>query len=239
MPSHKHTAIILKRINLGEADRIVTAFSKEAGKIRFVAKGSRRTKSKLAGSIELFCQSKLMLSDGKSLDILTSAEIVDNYLGLKPNLTELKAAAYFSEVVDKLSIDNQPNENLYSLLHRVLSSISDDDDKLNIYFLTHFFDIYGINPQYTECVRCGLKPEDNIFFSPSAGGILDEDCATYYPDSYKVDLNTVKTLNAARSTNLASFLKIKIPSDNILEARGLVSRFLKETFNKDFKSEYI
>ena len=97
--TYKTEAIIIKRINLGEADRIVTAFSSEFGNIRFVAKGVRRIKSKLAGSVEPFYKSNLLVATGRNLDILSSAEIVKTYLSLKPALLEIKTANLFGEII--------------------------------------------------------------------------------------------------------------------------------------------
>ena len=77
--TYKTEAIIIKRMNLGEADRIVTAFSRDFGKIRFVAKGVRRIKSKFGGSVEPFYKSELLIVNGKSLDILSNAEIKETH----------------------------------------------------------------------------------------------------------------------------------------------------------------
>jgi DNA repair protein RecO (recombination protein O) len=240
MPSHKYTGIILRRTNLGEADRIVTAFSKESGKVKFVAKGARRTKSKLAGGIELFCKTNLMINDGKNLDILTSSEIVKNYLGLKPNLEKLKLASFIAEVINKLTLDNNPNSEIFSLADSVLNRILEvDEARLKIYFITNFLSLSGILPELSECVKCNEKPSHNIYFSQTANGILDEDCSKYFDDAQDITLNAVKLIRASSGLSIDDFRKISVDEKYLEEACNLLVHYLVFSFDRSFKSELI
>ena len=112
-----HTqAIILKRTNLGEADRLITAFTKHRGKLTLIAKGIRRLTSRKKGHLELFNQVKIFCAKGKSIDIITEAETINNFSQLRKNLNAVRIAYLFSELVDQLTAENQEHQFVYQLL---------------------------------------------------------------------------------------------------------------------------
>lgn len=240
MPTYKLDAIILKRINFGEADRLVTAFSKEHGKVKFIAKGSRKTKSKLAGSIEPFCRCDLLLARGRNLDLLTGATVIRNYLDDDYDLNKIKFASFVAEILDKLSGDLVENVEVFELVDSVLSSITEiDSNKLKVYFLSNFLSIYGVMPQLSACVKCDQKIEGEIYFSRAAGGLLDSVCQTSYGDTYVVQPNSVKAIRAAQEGSLEYFKKIRIPESYILESLEILNGFLKFTLIDKIKSDSI
>lgn len=240
MPIHKYNAIIIKRINLGEADRIITAFSFEDGKIKFVGKGTRRTKSKLAGSIEPFCLVDLNLSTGRSLDILTSANIVKNYIGLNPDLEKVKFSSFVGETIDKLLPDETPAESIFKLVDDVLSKLNEVDlSLLKVYFLTELFHCLGVHPERSVCVKCGEKPQERLYISKQAGGILDENCCFSFGDSKEIDVNSVKVLNFSSHYNINALAKLKVEAKYIAEALNFLEGYLRHTTGKTFKSDLI
>lgn len=120
----KIEGIILKRRNLGEADRILTVFSKQKGKISVLAKGVRRITSRRAGSVELLNRVSMYLHQAKSFLILTEAESIETFPKLKEDLTLSTYAFHIIELVDKLTAENQENINLYEHLLNVLQRLS-------------------------------------------------------------------------------------------------------------------
>lgn len=120
----KVEGIILKRRNLGEADRILTVFSLQKGKISVLAKGVRRITSRRGGNVELLNRSVMFLHPAKSFLILTEATVLDTYQKIKEDLTLSTYAFHIIELVDKLTAENQPNELLYEHLVRVLQKLS-------------------------------------------------------------------------------------------------------------------
>jgi DNA repair protein RecO (recombination protein O) len=114
----KTEGIILKRSNYGEADRILTIFTKHYGKIRVMAKGVRKLSSRKAGSLELFNQSILFLVKGKNMDLITEAQTVNLFKKWRKDLSKIALAYYFCELVDKLTPDNQPHPLVFDLLRQ-------------------------------------------------------------------------------------------------------------------------
>lgn len=122
--TYKTEGIILKRINYGEADRIITIYTKHYGKVRALAKGVRRITSRRSGNVELFNQAILFLHKGKKLDILTEAQVVQAFKSWRQNLKKVATAYYFCELVDRLTPEEQANQVVFQLLSRYLSKIA-------------------------------------------------------------------------------------------------------------------
>ncbi|TSC87744.1 MAG: DNA repair protein RecO (recombination protein O) [Microgenomates group bacterium Gr01-1014_7] len=124
MPGFKVEGIILKRKNFGEADRILTVFSLQRGKISVVGKGVRRITSRRAGNVELLNRVSLYLHQGKGMPVLTEAESLDTYPKLKANLTLSTYAFHIIELTCKMTAENQENRILYQHLVEVLNRLS-------------------------------------------------------------------------------------------------------------------
>jgi DNA repair protein RecO (recombination protein O) len=112
--------IILKRSNYGEADRVLTVFTPYKGKIRVVAKGVRRIKSRRAGNVELLNRVKLHLYQGMGAPVLTEADSIETYAILKENLTLSSYASHVAEITDRLLPEDQPNPGVYQLFAAIL-----------------------------------------------------------------------------------------------------------------------
>lgn len=121
--TYKTEGIILKRINYGEADRILTIYTKHYGKIKALAKGVRRITSRRGGNVELFNQAAIFLNKGRNLDILTEAQVTNAFKSWRRNLKKVATAYYFAELVDKLTPEEQPNQTVFQLLSRFLEKI--------------------------------------------------------------------------------------------------------------------
>jgi len=128
--SFKTEGIILKRMNYGEADRILTIYTSHHGKIRAMAKGVRKLQSRKAGSLELFNHSVLFLIKGKNLDLITEAQAINLFKSWRKNLIKVGIAYYLCELVDKLTPDNQPHEAVFELLKETFKKIGLKENKI-------------------------------------------------------------------------------------------------------------
>ena len=119
--TYKTEGIVIKRVNFGEADRILTIFTKHYGKIKAIAKGVRKVTSRKGGNLELFNQVILFLSEGKNWDIITEAEAVNSFENLRKNLTFVGRAFQIAEVVDRLTAEREESRKVFELLIEALS----------------------------------------------------------------------------------------------------------------------
>ncbi len=121
--TYKTEGIILKRTNFGEADRILTVYTKHYGKIKALAKGVRKVASRKGGSVEAFNQVVLFLVKGKNLDLLSEVQVINSFKSWRKNLAKVGVAYYFCEIVDKLTPEGQDNKAVFALLEGFLSKL--------------------------------------------------------------------------------------------------------------------
>lgn len=179
MPSHPHTlrveSVVLRHSDWGEADRLLTIFSREQGKLRCVAKGARKLLSRKAGHLEPFTRVALLLAKGSDLWIVTQAETVDAYISIREDLVRTATAAYVIELVDRFTYEEGENRTLYELLVETLQRVANEPDLFLAlrYFEMHLFSILGFKPELFRCVKCReeIKPQDQ-YFSVLQGGVL-------------------------------------------------------------------
>lgn len=130
MRTFKTEGIILKYLSYGEADRILTLYTKHYGKIKALAKGVRKLTSRKAGSLDLFSQVVVFLVKGKNFDLLTEAETVNLFKSWRKNLLKVGVAYYFCELVDKLTPEGQENLAVFELLKDSLGKLEKSDLKI-------------------------------------------------------------------------------------------------------------
>ena len=128
MRGYKSEGIILRRVNSGEADRILTIFSKSQGKVRVKAKGVRKITSKKAGSIEQFNLIKFSVAKGHVLDVVTETYALNTFPHLRHNLTLVGVAYHFCELVDRLLPEHQENSAVLALLLAHLDLLNSSTD---------------------------------------------------------------------------------------------------------------
>lgn len=176
----KTKGIIIKRINFGEADKILTILTSDRGKIRVVAKGMRRQNAKLGGFLELFRYNEYLLAEGRNLDIVTGAVTIESFRQIGLNLRKIGLAYYVAEVIDKLIEETQEANDVFELTHTVFKEINSNKlplDFIKGYFEFNILSVLGFRPELYRCIVCN-KPIDTtqkFGFSVTLGGLLDSD----------------------------------------------------------------
>jgi len=179
MAGYQTTGIIIGRFNLGEADRIITFITPDHGKLRAVARGVRRIKSRMAGHLELFCRSQLMLAVGRNLDVITSVRLENHPDKLAEDYEQLSYAYLFAEILDKLTEEGEAHPAVFKLLDEALSALDQGQggQLLELWFKLRLAAELGYRPQLRGCVVCGRRDEAaDYFFNPALGGIVDAAC---------------------------------------------------------------
>ncbi|CAN5570396.1 DNA repair protein RecO [soil metagenome] len=173
---YKDEGVVLRTIKLGEADRILTLYTAHGGKIRAVAKGVRKTKSRFGGRLEPFSRLDLMLYSGRNLDTITAAQLLDSHNEARSDLTRLSAAAALCELVDKITPDNESSRTVYDLLVGGLDAASRATcDTVVPAFAIKLLSISGFHPQLNTCAGCGAGGGLGAF-SAALGGALCRGC---------------------------------------------------------------
>ena len=238
--TYKTEAVVLKQMSLGEADRILTLYTPDMGLLRAVAKGIRRTKSKFGGHLELLNQVSVSLSRGRNLDIVTEAQGISRFRGLKEDLQSLSKALYIAEMVDGFSAEQLPNHDVYRLLLDVLARLSttSQPDLLLRYFEMRLLEYSGYRPEFHSCVDCRaiLEPGDH-FFSPSSGGVLCPNCRPASGHALiPISLNAMKVLRFLQREKFADVEGLKVPRNLLGEVERTLRVYIRFLMEKEMKT---
>lgn len=133
--TYKTEGIIIKRWNFGEADKIITLFSKHYGKIASLAKGIRRLTSRKASNLDLFNYTVLLIVKGKQLDLITEAQVISSFRKMKKDLKKVAVAYQVCELVDKLTRERQTSYQVFNLLRESFKKLNEDKIEENFLFL--------------------------------------------------------------------------------------------------------
>ena len=171
--------VVLRTYKLRESDRIVVIHTRKNGKVRAVAKGIRKTKSKFGARLEPMSHVKLLLYRGRELDIVSQAEAVEPLSPMLSSLDRASQGLAVLEAVDQLSLEREPNEALYRSLVGVLRAIAEQPSPLNVpAFYWRLLQREGFEPELGTCVRCGESEPDVTFVALdlNEGGVLCRSC---------------------------------------------------------------
>ncbi|UCC90467.1 MAG: DNA repair protein RecO [Dehalococcoidia bacterium] len=237
--TYQTEAIIIKKTKLGEADRILTLYTPHLGKIRVVAKGVRRPRSKMAGHLELLTHSQVSLARGRNLDTVTGSQTINSFLPLKSDLQLTSYALYAVELVDQFTADNDENYPLFQLLVETMHNLcqGNNNELILRYFELHLLNQVGYRPQLGQCVSCHspLKANDNSF-SPSAGGVLCPRCSQSQFYSYPLSANALKVLGFLQDNDYDTCSRLKINPELSQEIEGVMRNYLKYLLEREVKS---
>jgi DNA repair protein RecO (recombination protein O) len=152
---YKAQAVVLKRISFGETDRILTLFTLEHGKLSAIAKGARRSVSRIAAATEPLTHSRMLLAMGQNLDVLTQGEVKEAFHDIRCDLTKIAYASYFTEFVIASVEERQPNPELFHLLLSALYMLQRTEmpDLVARLFELQALRILGYEPELRQCVR--------------------------------------------------------------------------------------
>ncbi|MCB1003811.1 MAG: DNA repair protein RecO [Acidimicrobiales bacterium] len=176
MSLYRDHGIVLRTHKLGEADRIVALYTAGHGKVRAVAKGVRKTRSKFGARLEPTSHVAAQFYEGRTLDIVTQADTVDHFRALREDLDRFARASAMLEAVDQVSEDAPPAPALYQLLLRALRTLAAQPSDLVVGgFFWKLLALEGLRPTVDRCVRCGATGS-LVSFDLDEGGLLCRAC---------------------------------------------------------------
>ena len=232
-------AIVLARMDFGEADRILTLYSRRHGKLRVIAKGARRPLSRLGPHLEYFNRSHLMLAKGRELDVVTGAETADAYLGIRDDLDAFGHASHMVEILSRLTEDRQENQAVFDLLATSLRLLADGLDPFHVtrHYELALLALLGFRPELYGCVECRTPlvaaPHP---FAVEAGGFLCELCRARAPGARIVSVEAQKYLRALDRGGLAATVRLRVADPLRAELEGLLGAYIRQMAERDLGS---
>jgi len=238
--SFRVEAVVLRHHDYGEADRLLTLYTRQLGKTRVLAKGARKIASRKAGHIEPFTQVKLQLARGRDMLLVTQADTVDAYLPLREDLILTSQASYVLELLDRFTyVDDTENPSTFRLLTDTLTRLAANDDPWLVirYYEMRLLDFLGFRPQLIQCVNCGreIKAEAQ-FFSFRAGGVICPRCGQGLPQLKPITVETLKYLRHFQRSNYRDASRARPNSEVQKEAEDLMQGYFTYLLERELNT---
>ncbi len=230
---------MLKRIDLGEADKILTIYTPTTGKLRAVAKGVRRPGSRLGGHVDEFAYADMLLARGRDLDVVTQSQTLDSFRPVREELRRASYGYYVAELVDSFNEERSENEPLFDLLVACFRLFGSEAELSTVarFFELHMLALIGYRPELRHCVRCRaeIQPEAN-YFSPHLGGVVCPTCGPSEGSAVRISMNGLKLLRHLQRLGTFPAGGIKVDAATRREAEGIMRGYIEHLLERAVKS---
>ena len=238
--SFRVEAVVLRHAEYGEADRMLTLYTRQLGKTRALAKGARKIASRKAGHIEPFTHVKLQLAQGRDMPIVTQADTIDAYQPLREDLILTSHASYVLELLDRFTYaDDTENPTLFRLLTDSLARLASGTDPWLVirYYEIRLLDHLGFRPQLFECANCGreIKAEDQ-FFSFSAGGAVCPRCGEGLRNVHRISVEALRYLRHFQRSTYADATRARPDPDVQTETETLMQGYFTYLLERELNT---
>ena len=238
--TYRTRGIVLRHVPIGEADRIVTIFTPELGKVRAVARGVRRTMSKLSGHLEPLTYVAVSISHGRTLDVVNEAQTVRSFRGLREDLPLMSQAVYLAELADAFLAEREAGHDLFALLSDCLDALesSAEPSRLLPWFEVRMLGLSGFAPELHECVECRLTlgPGDYVYSSDLGGVVCDGCRALSSGPVLPLSLGANKVLRYYARRDLGDALDLAVPPPVSREVSRVLRSYIRHVLERELKS---
>ena len=244
MALYRADGIVLRTRPLGEADKVLVILTRTAGKVEAVARGARRTRSRLLGGTQPFTCARYLLYRGRELDTVSQAEVVEAFRPLREDLGRMALATYAAELVDLLVAEREPAEPVFDLLLEFYRLLAGPDggrageaapgpeasaadgwtgvDMAVRAFELHLMKLVGFQPELERCARCRGELRPPVRFDPEAGGTTCSACRSGLPCS----ADGLQWLRRLAQTGLAGAARLAVPAAERAELERLLRAYV-------------
>ena len=237
--TYRCEGLTLRKASIGEADLVVTIFTAERGKVRAVGKGARRSTSKLVGHLEPLTLSRFAMANGRDLDIVAQAEVLDGFAPVKADITTMTRGLYVAELLDGFGPEDSASRGLFRLAVGVLRALPDaaGPEMPLRYFEFHLLRLTGMLPELYQCVECRREVEPGGHrFSINLGGVLCPACNPAEAWARPLSLRAMKVLRLIHRGGLAEAAKLNVGPAVAAELKAILSSTIRYWLGRDIRS---
>jgi DNA repair protein RecO (recombination protein O) len=240
--NYRTHAIVLRRRDFSDADRILTIFTPNYGKLEVIAKGVRKTTSRKAGHLELFSHSSLLIAQARTWDIVSEAVNVESFPGIRMDLDKISHASYISELIDCFSETDDENQPMWDLLVYTFHQLSELAPENDGHVLQHWFELSllslaGFEPQLFRCLTCDEELEAvTNYISLAEGGVICPNCGQGQRDLEPINADVLKVLRFLQSRPWTTVRQVHIRPHVLGHVENLLYRYLLIVLERQLKS---
>jgi DNA repair protein RecO (recombination protein O) len=236
---YRTEAIVLRRTDFGEADRLLTVFTPGRGKLRLIAKGARKPSSRKSGHVELFSRGQFMVAVGRELDIVTQAETLEPFLPLREDLLRATYAYYVAELADAFTAERDENSPLFRLLTDAYGWLCTAGDLALVarYYELHLLGLVGYQPQLFACVGCKNPLEPGVsYLSAADGGVLCRKCGQTWIGAAELSVNALKVLRFLQTRGWETCRLLRLGPATHAEVERVMNGYITYHLERKVKS---
>jgi DNA repair protein RecO (recombination protein O) len=245
MPVFTTPAVLLRKLEYGDFDLILTLLSLQRGKISLIAKSAKKSTKRFAGILELFSLMEVVASAGRGrgLPVLQEATLISPFSTIRNDINKTAYASYWCELINNWVEENQKQEQLFYLLKHVLNELDRGESKaaqISILFQMKLLHLTGHGPNLKQCGRCRKNLEiilpTQIVFDIAKGTILCDACAPGAGGRLRLSKGTLKQLIWFESGNLKKASRIRFGEQALKEGLEFLETFVPYTLGKQPQS---
>jgi DNA repair protein RecO (recombination protein O) len=232
-----YKGIVLKEVNTGEADKIITVLTAEEGKISIAAKNARRTKNSFSSGTQLLCFSNYMLFKGKELYNMSSCEVIESNYEIRNDIVKLTYCSHILELIIDNVQEGEPSEDILQLLLNTFYVIGKTDRSLELVtrvFELRLMSLLGYEPHVVSCLKCNKTDDEDMYFDFDSSGIICSKCVNPKARVMRILPGTVKTLKYIMLISPQRLYNFTL-SEDLIKELGVISRkYIKEHLGKEY-----
>jgi DNA repair protein RecO (recombination protein O) len=243
MTNQSTSAILLRRIEFGDYDLIVTLFTQDQGKTSAIAKSAKKSVKRFPGVLEPFSLLNVVLTQGKGMPVLKEASLEEPYFKIREDILKTAYASYWAELIYLWMAEGEPQEVLYRLMAHVLSELNRGEirvEMLSILFQMRFLSLAGFRPNFDHCHACktGLDQIQcsSVVADPTKGGIVCPTCGGVAGDRQRLSKGTLKQLMWTDSVDLERAARVRFTPTAMAEGVAFLESFVPFHIGKTPKS---
>ena len=242
---YRTEAIVLRLMDYGESDRIVTFYTAAYGKVRGIAKGAKRSRKRFANALEPFSCSRLLFSrrGTEGLALIEGSDVTCHFEEIRTDLEKTMTASCLIDLTDQFTEEDKRNEPLFGLLHDFLQLLEKgpSTESLLRFFEIRLLKLSGYDPVLDRCLACKspVSPEKSYRFHAAGGGLLCNACRLESPDAIPISLGTIRTLAMGRELPIDRLGRLVLSVQSSDESRLILGRFVHHILGRELKSFHV
>ena len=245
MPLFKTNAIVIRSLNYGESDKIITFFTTDFGKLKGIAKGARRSRKRFQNALGLFSHLRLIFFDKEGMGLVRAegCDILHSFPKIKEDLKKILYGNYYLELVNEMTGEREGNREAFELLLSFLLNLEEmapQEEQLRL-FEIRMLSLFGYRPNMRRCGLCkkdweDLKETPTVFFSLERGTMVCERCSKASNNLIPLSLGTARLIEKISHLELSQIQRLRFTLQALSESRELLPKFISYQLGKELKS---
>jgi DNA repair protein RecO (recombination protein O) len=233
----KAEGIVVRTTDYGEANKILTVYTREAGKISIMARGAKKSKSRFTAVSQLFTYGYFLYQIGSGMGSLQQGDLINSFRVIREDLAKTAYAVYLAELLDRLTEDKEPNNYLFEMMLHALKWMEEgkDPDIIARLFEMKMLYVAGCRPQFDVCMSCGIA-DAPFFVSIHEGGFICQSCQRDDPSLIVVSPGTAKILRVLQHIHMPQLGNINVKEETKRQLRRVLYAFLEDCTGLYLKS---